>query len=206
MPHTVASFVLLLLNYTIPKMSHKLKQLCYCIAFICSVIPAHEVFAQGTSQAAIGSRTAIQDLPDANYRFCSEPPGEYNRMMGMCLIFRKNGDRVIGDFFWPYSEGGICVNGSANGNVIDGKALERQEDDESITVRLEHQGSQLSNWDRTGFLKVSDGALTETRDNGVTRGYRYTGTIVYQHALLNLNGFHRYTAGEIVPPRSCSDR
>jgi hypothetical protein len=146
--------------------------------------------------------STIEQFVDGNYRACSQPPGEQNRMQGLCFRFGKTGDRVVGSFFYPQSEGGICVRGSVDGNVINGEAIQVDIDDEPIRVMDKFQGSRTSSWDGR-FLMLGDGVLLESRSPG--RGDRgmYFGTILYQRASLDLSSFYRYTAGTELPPTTC---
>ncbi|MBE9077767.1 hypothetical protein IQ241_10755 [Romeria aff. gracilis LEGE 07310] len=72
--------------------------------------------------AQVGS---LDSFRNANHRVCSEPQSEDGRMRGLCFLFRKQGDEIVGQFFEPYSERGICVHGIAHDSEVGGFAGQR---------------------------------------------------------------------------------
>jgi hypothetical protein len=145
----------------------------------------------------------IEQFVDGNYRACSQPPGERNRMQGQCFRFRKTGSRIVGDFFYPYTDGGICVSGSVDGDIINGEATQVDFDSEPIRVLDKFQGSRTASWDREGSLMLGDGTLLESNSPPAGSRAMYSGTVFYRRASLDLSSFYLYTAGSELPPTSC---
>jgi hypothetical protein len=144
----------------------------------------------------------VEQFATGNYRACSEPPGEQNRMQGLCFRFRKTGDRVVGSLFYPQSEGGICVSGSVDGNVINGEATQADTNYEPVRVMDKFQGSRTASWDGR-YLMLGDGVLLESNSPPAGSRGMYSGIIFYRRASLDIGSFYRYTAGEELPPASC---
>lgn len=146
----------------------------------------------------------ISSLRDANHRLCSEPPnrGEL-KMSGMCFLFRKEGDEVIGQFFEPYTDNLICVHGVTDGMTVTGIAVSTPPL-RSAPVRLEPEAKdfELGNWDNAGYLKVARGSVSN-ESIPVGEYTEYSATISYKAALLDIEDFYRYNAGTTLPPRSC---
>jgi hypothetical protein len=68
--------------------------------------------------------TAIGNLENGNYQFCSQPkPNDWRDGAGVCLNFGKVGDRIDGYYGYPHSDVFICIRGSSLDNTITGKAL-----------------------------------------------------------------------------------
>lgn len=146
----------------------------------------------------------VTQLRNANHRLCSEPKGKEGRMRGMCFLFRKQGDQVIGQYFKPYTEKSVCVNGVAHGNLVSGFAREvMYSQSPNLEVKEQLQNNQLRNWDNeSDSLKVAQGEVV--KNLGETQ-LGYSGLAAYNVALLNLNDFHRYNAGTALPPENCEN-
>jgi hypothetical protein len=159
------------------------------LAFPCQAKPLH---------------TAVEQLRSANHRLCSEPKSDQGRMKGMCFLFRKEGDQVVGQYFKPYTEKSICVKGVAHGSLITGFAREVMfSQSPDLAVRKALQNNQLALWDPQGdYLKVAQGEVI--KELGETQ-LGYSGLATFNVALLNLNEFYRYNAGKRLPPQDCEN-
>jgi len=147
------------------------------------------------------AQTTIEGLPTGNHRVCSQLPTSRGMESGMCFLFRKVGDRIVGNFYIPYSSWLVCVSGKVDGNKVNGEALESSGELGSPTDP-KFQGSRLENWDERGYLKLAEGRVVNRRYVPGTEGL-YTAWFVYEKALLNLNGFYFYNAGSTLPPERC---
>ena len=50
----------------------------------------------------------IANLPDGNYRVCSDrPPSDVERVSGVCFRFQKAGEAITGDYYYPYEGSSI---------------------------------------------------------------------------------------------------
>lgn len=136
---------------------------------------------------------SIERLADGNYLFCSQPPTNRDGnqwMRGMCFLFRKQSDRIAGNFFIPYSEEGICIGGSLDNSTVSGEAMGYSGSDSPDTILAsDSQGPSPVNWDVKGYLQVAEGSVSDITDSVL---YEYSGWVHYRRAVLNINGFHRY--------------
>ncbi|MFB2974007.1 hypothetical protein ACE1CD_34010 [Aerosakkonema sp. BLCC-F183] len=87
-----------------------------------SALPA--LSARGTGDAATAHYT-IETLPNGNYSFCSQNTSSDGLQTSPCFWFRKDGDRVVGYYFYPYTESSICIEGKVNHNTVTGEAMEK---------------------------------------------------------------------------------
>ena len=138
----------------------------------------------------------IATLPEGNYRFCSDrPPSDIDRVSGVCFRFSKQGDRVTGDYYYPYEGSSVCLTGRVNGNTVSGQAVERLS---PTSEPPEDLSEQLTSWRQEGFLQVGNGVYVDDRNR--------RDAIRYRSALLNLNNFYQYNAGAVLPPADCPTR
>lgn len=153
-------------------------------------------------------QSTISELPNGNYRFCSDPPGSdpLFQEAGWCFRFRKAGDRITGNYFYaPMGEQNMCITGVLDRNVVAGAGLERWYG-WSEPVSLEVISPQdLQSWDSPD---IGGGHLIANSPSIVNAGSssfdEYWAFIRYDSIQLNLNRFYRYTAGTVLPPDSCS--
>lgn len=147
---------------------------------------------------------SIEMLSDGKYLFCSELPSNRDGnqwMRGMCFLFRKQGDRIAGNFFIPYSEEGICIIGNLDKNIARGEAMGYSGSDSPDTILApDSQGPTPVNWDVRGYLQVSGGTVSQITESVL---YEYSGWVHYRRAVLNINGFHRYNESIVSIPTSC---
>jgi hypothetical protein len=136
--------------------------------------------------------TAIGDLTNGNYQFCSQPkPNDWRDGAGVCLNFGKVGDRIDGYYGYPHSDVFICIRGNSLNDTITGKAL-------GAFWFADQPGEVPQNqleWDVEKRLRLGRGqVIRSTRD----RGDR-TDWILFQDALLNVKGLYRYTTPKMTP-------
>lgn len=143
-----------------------------------------------------GGQFAINQLPDGNYRFCSERPDEEGQAMGACFRFRKDAKTIIGTYYFPNTGESICFRGQVNNNTLSGQAIERFSIGELPPENFSQ--AQLSNWRAKGFLKVGNGLYVDRLNQ--------RDAFLYRSALLNLNNFYQYNAGRISAPVTCPTR
>lgn len=157
---------------------------------VASSVQAVQVLAGPTNgQFTIGS------LPNGNYRFCADrPPSGIDRENGPCFRFRKVGEDIVGEYYYPYKGSTVCLTGQVNNNTVTGQGLEPLP--ASGDARFDSlPGSELVAWETEGNLQVRRATRLGT-DTGRDR-------IRYRSALLNLNGFYQYNAGTVLPPQNC---
>lgn len=152
--------------------------------------------ANSTARAAqvIGGPTSrqfsIESLSDANYRFCSDRAEGIDRVSGVCFRFRKQGDEIVGDYYYPYEGSSLCVSGRVNNNTVTGQAIERLTTSRPAPENLPED--DFTDWRQEGFLKVRYAERLASPER-----------IRYRSLLLDLNGFYQYNAGPVVPPQNC---
>jgi hypothetical protein len=137
----------------------------------------------------------IANLPDGNYRFCSDrPPSDIERVSGVCFRFQKESDAINGDYYYPYEGSSICLTGQVNGNTVSGQGLERFSINSAPPDDFDQNA--LHNWRQEGFLEIGRGVAVSDRPAEQK-------AVRYRSALLNLNNFYQYNAGTVLPPSGC---
>lgn len=146
---------------------------------------------------------AIANLTDGNYRYCTEPPSLDRNFEegGWCFIFRKSGNRVVGNYFAAQKEQAICISGVLNNNTVSGTGLELWYGwDKPVSL----EGIPESQW--WDSPEIGGGRLRSNRLSIISRSddaNSYSAWIRYGSVQLNLNGFHRYSAGTRLAPFKC---
>jgi hypothetical protein len=167
----------------------------------------HADITQNTSQ----EKTNIEDLPDGNYRYCSEPASSVNingsDSEAWCFEFNKMQKRVVGTYSYqaPKDTAHICINGIANKNKVIGVGYEEiqysnKKPDVSKEKLAISQGEKTyikeGFWDNSdvypnGFnLKVSSPHFYQLLEPEQTNN-TYWITIRFNDTELNLNNFYR---------------
>jgi len=102
-------------------------------------------------------QSTFADLPDGNYRLASAdfPLSVVDTQAlleseSIVYLFRKSGDEVVGEFFYPETDSSICISGTIEGNVVTGQgALFGTEatvpDSDFLTVANQSMGNRFSN-------------------------------------------------------------
>ena len=148
----------------------------------------------------VSAKSSIQNLPDGNYKFCSNPPPSRqvsDLKAGYCFVFRKTKTRIVGNYFDSSTSGedNVCVTGRLSNNSVTGEGLQFSQG--LPNGMSDFSGSRLTNWDDSGYLKVAQAKLLKT--------YEQTGysEIHYRSTVLNLSNFSRHNAGTESPPTNC---
>ncbi|MFE4106507.1 hypothetical protein [Almyronema epifaneia] len=145
-----------------------------------------------------GSQFTIESLANGNYRFCSDrPPTDVQRVSGVCFRFRKQGEAIVGNYYYPYEGSSLCVKGQVNGNTVTGQGVERlgENSDRSLFDLPQDRSAWRSDTFDDTFLQVGRSQL-------VLQGEQ-PDHIRYRSLLLNLNNFYWFNAGTVLPPQSC---
>lgn len=162
----------------------------------------------GLSQAPVNATTKVSQLPDGNHRYCQNPQEESKvsptgilMNSGFCFSFRKQNQQVVGKVYKPHSGFIICVAGKVDQEVIKGTALEFMYGLPKAPLP-DPTPSRLHAWDKKAdFLQVGNYVLSN-----IKRERGYSAWVRYQTAELSLQSLHRYNAGTVTPPRSCSTK
>ena len=151
------------------------------------------------SQESTQRQSSLQRLANGNYKVCSKPPST-SIDTGYCFVFRKSGNRVVGDYYdtKTLGEEGVCMSGTLSNRTVRGEAIEEIGSVGRQNTPPNSSGKRLVNWDKEGYLKVARASVLRTYE--VPHSYK---TVRYRSALLNLNSFSRYNAGTQSPPRTC---
>lgn len=142
------------------------------------------------------NKFTVESLPNGNYRLCSDraPPG-IQRVSGVCFRFRKQGEDIVGEYYYPYQGSKVCLTGEVNGNTVTGQVVEKINATAKSSANLP-RGDSLENWRQDGFLQVGR-AQVET-----TWGKSDYGR--YRSAILDLNNFYQFNSGTVLPPNNCA--
>lgn len=153
------------------------------------------------------AQSSIQNLPNGNYTFCSEPSSnstakDKNLIAGYCFAFAKTGNRLVGNYYdtKTLGEESVCVSGTLSNKIVRGAALESVGNVGRQSSPPNSSGSRLVNWDKQGYLRVALASQIGKPDIGGGRLIRY------RSALLNLNGFYRHNQETKLSPRDCFNR
>jgi hypothetical protein len=140
---------------------------------------------------ASAPRLTVADLPDGNYRYwtgtSTQPTVNDSELLaegGALFHFQKRGDAIAGTFSYVDGEA-ICVQGQITGNTVAGIAVQGTPDP------ILSSGQAFANFGPSDYLKVRLGQRWDEQ------------TVLYNSALLNLNGFNLINAGTALPPESC---
>jgi len=136
----------------------------------------------------------IGSLSDGNYRFCSDRPADIQRVSGACFRFRKQGEDVVGEYYYPHEGSRICITGEVNQNTVTGQGIEQLEPAAEPTSDLPRE--EMEDWRQDGFLQVGRAQFEET--------WGESNYIRFRSALLNLNNFYQFNAGTVLPPQTCT--
>ena len=142
----------------------------------------------------ISPQQAISTLHNGNYQFCSKPQPQNLDGAGVCFNFTKIGDRVDGYYAYPHTDDFICLRGKVSGNTVRGEAL-----------GISWAGREWMNipktefkWDEEGYLsldhhKIIRGSHNENRGD-------CTDWILFRQAILDIQGFYRYSQPLMTSP------
>jgi len=147
----------------------------------------------------------VETLTDANYRYINtEIPTAEKTVDGLpvvtaadlaeveegyAFLFQKVEGQIVGMLYQLASQEKVCVSGKAEGNTVTGQAIVRYESP-FTPIKVLSQGEEFAPWGNTETLQVRQGSRTGIR-------------VVYDGALLDLNGFYRVNAGSQPPPEQC---
>ena len=179
------------------------------------------------SQNANQERTNIENLPDGNYRYCSEPDINSSDGESWCFNFNKKEFDVVGTYsYWaPKDTRQICIEGEAEGNTIVGIGYEEIEygntkpDIEKEKVAISNDISFTSKegfWDKPGLpnglnLKVREPKFYKLFEPEQTNNY-YWIWVSFNYAELDLSKFYRRSLAkyfsdgkikEVIHPEKC---
>jgi hypothetical protein len=86
--------------------------LCPILAGVSPIADAAQVIRGPTDTAR---QFTVESLPDGNYRLCSDSaPADIQRVSGVCFRFRKQGEDIVGEYYYPYEGSQVCLNGEVN--------------------------------------------------------------------------------------------
>lgn len=154
-----------------------------------------------TAQDQTQSKTIpVENLADGVYGYCDLPETAPREMFAMCFSFRKTGKRIVGLYYPDRSDfEEICLEGTVNGNTVNGFALESVEG-QPLSEHLPTSGGKtLVNWDQLGHLKVAGKKVVVNTPNEFV-----TGWVRFDSAVLNLNGFSRWNSTNDRVPNRCT--
>ena len=144
----------------------------------------------------------ISSLSDGNYRFCDYPNNQLKPSSGLCFIFHKTSENLVGLLYaQTYEDYNICIQGKVNNNTVSGIALEKEffiKDKPTLDPKF--RTSQLNYLGLKKYLQVGNGIIYTS----FLERSGYSKKVKYSRALLNLNQFYHHNADTIDPPKNCS--
>lgn len=166
------------------------------LVIIVALLPIWLVFDQPMKEQqrlllALGQKVNIASLANGNYQFCSQPdPQDWRDGVGVCANFQKIGNRFDGYYGYPHSDSFICIRGEIKNSLIAGKALSILWTDEQNN----NLPTSAFKWDSEERLTLSQGKLINAAKHEDDVQW-----IVYNQALLNLEGFYQYNRPRMTP-------
>lgn len=175
------------------------------------------------SQNIKQEETTIENLPNGNYRYCSDPnpyPEDEPDVHRYCFTFTKTGNKVVGDYLYraPKDTPYICLEGTAKNNLITGIGYEgispgSQPYTEEEFSNLEEllSSKQLSYWDdlkvfQGGFnLKVGNPSWYKLSSTMNESG-SYWVTLRYGIAKFDLSNFEQIEVDSLPQFAKCTNR
>ncbi|MEL7067237.1 MAG: hypothetical protein AAGN15_01130 [Cyanobacteria bacterium J06581_3] len=124
------------------------------------------------------SQPTFDNLPDGNYRVTSTDlpfrvvtAQELLESEGTVFLFKKIGDTVSGDFFYPETDASVCIEGTLSGDTVRGRGrLEGTEgtvpDSDALSVDDIIDGQFLSAvvLDLSNFSRINAGTVLPRRN------------------------------------------
>jgi hypothetical protein len=158
----------------------------------------------GVSQEPMNGRrteagdAAIAALEDGTYQFCSKPdPMDWRDGAGSCFIFKKTDRKIAGYYGYPNSDNFICIEGTADANLIRGKGLAPSWSAATWSKVPEAEFP----WDTEGRLKLSEGKIVRSVGEGENR----TDWIRFPIAVLDVRNFYQYRSPRMTSPSQLCD-
>ena len=175
------------------------------------------------SQNIKQKETNIENLPNGNYRYCSDLnpyPEDEPDVHRYCFTFTKTGNKVVGVYLYrvPKDTPSICIEGMVKGNLVNGLGYENigpaskpyTEEDFSNLNELS-PNPPLSYWDDELFqrglnLKVDNPSLYELSSPSEDKYASYWATIRYKNAQLDLSNFEEIEVDSLPQFAKCTNR
>ncbi|MBW4576604.1 MAG: hypothetical protein KME08_15120 [Aphanothece sp. CMT-3BRIN-NPC111] len=172
--------------------------------FAASLISAVLVGSAGSALSAqvkpepTNRQYTIESLPDGNYKFCSQTSSTKEMLTNPCFWFGKQGDRVVGQYFYPYTEASICIKGQVNKDTVTGQALENLWglSEPPQPKSLKQKGNEKDSYLKVGLDKISKVSRSDVAGD-------YSAQAHYSSAILHLADFYPNNASNALPPQNC---
>ncbi len=154
---------------------------------------------KGNESAMLPSQTALVDLPDGAYQFCTEPdPQDWSDGAGICLNVVKQGLGVSGYYGYPHSDRFICLRGEISTEELAGQAL--------FTSWSAHEWTEIPQeaffWDEEDRLLLDRSSVIPGADTAESEALDW---IAFQQANFNMQGLHAYSSPRMQPPEQLCD-
>ncbi len=153
----------------------------------------------------------IENLPNGNYRYCSEPASQPNTNdfdgEAWCFEFSKESDNIVGTYSYqaPKDTRQICIEGEAEGNNITGVGYEIIEygktkpdlEQEKIEISKDMVFTSKEDfWDNYDFVQNSFNLKAYSPHfyrllKPLKPGNNYMAWIRFENVELNLSNFHQ---------------
>ncbi|MGD1919853.1 MAG: hypothetical protein ACFCAD_13760 [Pleurocapsa sp.] len=205
----------------------KIKYISIIFAFTCllNACNFNSKAQDNNSQNTEQDKATIENLPDGNYLYCSDPnPYPYEDKIDAhryCFTFIKVEMKVVGGYFYtaPKDTPYICIEGKVKNNWVIGIGYEDigpssepyTEEDFSYLNELP-DNPPLGYWDdvegfQGGFnLKVGNPSLYKLSSPSEDKYTSYWATKLYKNAQLNLSNFEHIEANNLPEYTGCKSK
>ena len=145
-----------------------------------------EAKVRKSSVAVVAS--ALVDLPNGTYQFCTEPaPQDWRDGAGACLIITKIDTTASGYYGYPHSESFICLDGEISQTDISGTGM-----------AISWAGDAWTGVPGSAFYWDEEARLFLAKSDWV-RQQESAGWIVFQQAKLDTQGLYQYENPKMTP-------
>ncbi|MGF1603476.1 MAG: tetratricopeptide repeat protein [Thermosynechococcaceae cyanobacterium] len=169
------------------------------IDFIRRIDPNYQIVKTAKQNSAITNTTStLSSLPNANYRFCEKRYvktfSQVHEDTGYCFSFRKSGDRVVGDFYYPQSDSIFCFSGKFSNNKVAGETYHIFSDSQERNFSYEAKGKFYIQRNPTIIIEkvLKSGPYSQ-----------HVGIAKYQQTSIFLSNMYQWNSGQYIPPKTC---
>ena len=135
-------------------------------------------------------------LSNGTYQLCSQPPPQnWQQGAGVCLVARKQNDRIDGYYGYPHSDAFVCLRGILQGTEVTGTGY-------FISWQGNHRDtvpSQPFFWDEEERLQLDQAQVIQSDAQPPIAW------VMFQKATLDLTSFQLYREAQMTPPQQLCD-
>ncbi|NJR48365.1 MAG: hypothetical protein HC780_01230 [Leptolyngbyaceae cyanobacterium CSU_1_3] len=134
-------------------------------------------------------------MSNGNHQICSQPPPrDWQQGAGVCLVFRKQNNRIEGYYGYPHSDAFVCLRGVINGTQIVGQGY-----------LVSWEGSRWDTFPNKPFFWDGEKQLQLAQGKRIRSHPPSQDWILFQKATLNFQSFYLYQKPQMTSPKQLCD-